>query len=382
MAGPRKAVADRTLEEQSEFNVAVPPRADREHSKWSQHATSKGCLYKLLRRIEFMAAKHGGFFFERAATTARKIGCDRWMVWYLKKLLREAGVISGDRWGTNQLGHRVRGFDLAPHAEHCNELDGLFVCILEHDPAAQRLRFGHARPTLVQHPSNVRLTPVQQNFVSNLTAGPTGGPTLGPTVVQNQVDMWQAVSEPEPFFGSAVGRVAGMTLGVPESLESVESLESLESRPKLDTANPVEASARENLFSPDLDGGRMTVSRYFAGASYLGEFLDRLTDNEFETPALARYEHTEPLLQAIYSVVAENENLPLRDRKDLAVLCGSVMDRLRDEGMNAPKYWTKMLRTLRLGGKIRAIDFPTVEARTPWVMPAAAPLSIDEEFPF
>jgi hypothetical protein len=361
MTAPRKPVADRTLEEHTDFNIAVAPRTDREHSKWSQHAVSRGFLYKLLRRIEYLASRNDGFAHERAVETARKIGCDRWTLWYLKRLLREAGIISADRWGTNTYGHRVRGFDLAPHADYCKELDGHFVSILEHSLAAQRLRFQPACPTAVQQPSNTRPTPVQHHFAPKPTSDPTSRPTSCPTSAPGQVDVGEENGESELFGGIAVGVAAGKPCGFGESLESCQSLESFESSSLGCSASAKGTEDQDPTQHPFADltmtskpPGKenhneiRTVGQYFTiDHLEVESVLSALSGGLFDPKYLAKYEHKHELKRACVYAVDWFSGEPFVGWTTRAKILGNVMDRLKDDGIDAPRYFPRMLREMR-----------------------------------
>jgi len=235
----------RRISNRSDFRFKVPARSDRKHS-WAQHADSGGHLYQFLRRCDYLAAKNGGFVYERTGTTAKKTtgyrknnSPHRVSVQRMKKWCREKGFASEDCWGTNQWGHRVRGFWWARHEDCCRVVDGMHVCLSEYNREARQCRFkewprsSDAAPTQQSRSSDAAATQHRPRFDAapdDLRDAALDAPSIPVQTTDTNGNV-----APDAGFGLLFGTRPCTRFGSQESLESYESCESFESKSKPDT---------------------------------------------------------------------------------------------------------------------------------------------------
>ncbi|MGC2507645.1 MAG: hypothetical protein WA369_13350 [Candidatus Acidiferrales bacterium] len=175
--------------------------------------------------MEFMAAKHDGFVYERTAATARKLHAYRSpdnrprlrTAQRVKRFLREVGIIGQNGLGLSNRGHVVNGFRLADHDACCKVKDGW--CIFQ--PVSPPCRGHVARMS----------REIAENVVSNVAldvAVRVAPSTTG--AKHSAVD-----ADFNELFGMRSGMSSGTCVGGPESL----SLGVLESKTQHD-AEPCE----------------------------------------------------------------------------------------------------------------------------------------------
>lgn len=82
--------------------------------------------------------------------------------------------------------------------------------------------------------------------------------------------------------------------------------------------------------------------------------LKFLSDDLFNPRFLSAYKHRQELQNAGEEAITEMAGAPLADRAVLGTLCGKVMDKLAEQHIKAPDYWTKLLKILRTGGPVES----------------------------
>lgn len=145
--------------------------------------------------------------------------------------------------------------------------------------------------------------------------------------------------------------------------------------PKTQTENPksLNFSFSDSDRTPDPDFRTVTVREAYSQIKPEPNFNDNgatllqfLSDDIFQMKYLGGYAHRDEFIRACEDAV--DSDAPLTDRSVLGTLCGTVMDKLKEQGVKAPDYWTKLLRTLRAGGPIEsyvvnAYDGPSMDER-------------------
>jgi len=176
-----------------------------------------------------------GFVYERTGTTARGThhyrqddAPERSTIKRIKAWCREKGIISEETPGTNQWGHRVRGFYLARHEDCCRIVDGMHVCYPEYNAEARHERFARWSEMDATRPSRATHAPPTRHLPSFYA--PLDEHHHAPPVLSQADDAKGDIDS-----GAGFGMWPGMWFGSTESLESCESCESCESKTKPDT---------------------------------------------------------------------------------------------------------------------------------------------------
>jgi hypothetical protein len=391
VSAPRKPAVPkfrRKITNRSDFTFRVPARSDRKHSL-GQHADSDSHFYQVLRRWVHLAAMNEGFVYEKTATTAknshhyRQLDAPvRHVVQRIKAFCREKGIISEDTWGTSQWGNRVRGFYLADHAVCCQLIDGCYAFVPEYNFEARRLRFKGWSQDIVSaqlpqsspevaaelQPSCGEVEPKLHSLRFEVA------PSVPFEVPWETAEVCGEKSDAESDGGIGCG-LFGCT-GRKESLESLESgqsCKSLESSESGSMGSFPSATGTEGQDPPpkpffsDLTvtpktpdrpnrNERPTIAKFFVIDSLeVDAMLDTLSAGLFDPKylELEKYPHKHELKMACLYVVDRLSGEPYGGVETRAVILGHVMDRLKEKGINAPKYFPKLLRDLR---SHRAVD--------------------------
>ena len=378
----------RKITKRTDFRFRVPARPDRKHG-WSQHAKSKSFFYQVLRRFEILAALNDGFIHEGTATTASKVhhyrkedAPVRQVVQRIKAFLREKGIIGEEVSGTNRFGHSVRGFYLAKHGACCRTIDGFHVFFSEYNEEVRRLRFtswSQNSATTSVPQSSIEVAPkLQQSCTEVAVKLHLPQFEVAPGVATEVAPEHPEVSAVKPDTESVrgIGIWPGMWFGSQESLESCqsdESVESLESRSlgyfgsAAGTEEDQSQSQRQpqHLFSdltmtvtqdlPDKETRNeiRTVGEYFhIDGMEVEDMLSVLSAGRFDPKYLdlEKYAHKNELKWACLYAVDWLFGQPYAGLKSHADILGRAMDELKEKGINAPKYFPKLLRALRNGG--------------------------------
>jgi hypothetical protein len=166
-------------------------------------------------------------------------------------------------------------------------------------------------------------------------------------------------------------------------LSSVRSGESIESSENIEKEKPAE-TAKETAptLCPDLtkraDRKDLTVGNQVEGRELtLESLLDLISDGEFETPTLQKYEHCPRLKDACLGVVERFKDEPMTDRTICVRMFKALMNACERAGFPWPRGCPKVRKILEQGGPIHssgsAYDLPL--SVTPLEYDAPDPLS-------
>jgi hypothetical protein len=106
----------------------------------------------------------------------------------------------------------------------------------------------------------------------------------------------------------------------------------------------------------DRDQNRQTGGNQTDVIQTIAEILEGtdigvLSDHEFDVSYLEKYPHSRQLLECCWQAVRELADEPYRGRVSHAKVMGRAMELLRSiHGVNAPRGWVPVMRTLRTAG--------------------------------
>jgi hypothetical protein len=166
------------------------------------------------------------------------------------------------------------------------------------------------------------------------------------------------LSEPKPVENAEDARTAAKfckdgfeSFASANSGKSIESIESIENKTaKAATAPPLVPDLTKK---PDMEKELTVGSRLAEGELTLEFLLDLISDGEFETPALQKYEYCSQLKDASLDVLERFKDEPLSDRIICLRMFKALMNACERAGFPWPRGCPKVRKILEQGGPIR-----------------------------